>query len=929
MAQLLIEGTSTINTDTPVWTGVNIPRLTDTDLIYRRNFISSLNTQGYMLCSGDENVNAYNNNLDGALIYGNKLVWGGTPSLSIITHGIFTGYNINVHVKYNYLDGVPMGIVRKSNGMTDTSGMVAYNIVKNGKPGIVVKGMNGIKIYNNTLYSSLTSAVCNRSLVEVYENSDISPVGSASGAKIKNNIFYTVYKGINSIWVGNAGCLTGFECDYNIYWCEEGDNLPSFNYLGSIYTWAQWRALGYDTHSVVINPNFFDTITFVPRARLNYGVNLGTTYLTGLALGATWDLDRLTDYQNQDGTWQVGARIYGSATDIGADYYVANWGSDTNDGSFNSPFKTWERLDDVMVAGDLAYIRGGIYRTTYANSASAFSRWHHLHGTALNPINILNYPDESPVLNLDNVVPTYTYIIALYVYSCDYLNIKGLRVTGLAQTALQTGGVSGIFHTTCTYCTIELCDADHLGGYGFVVNQSHHITWRNCDAHHLADPYHNYENANGFNATGGDTSTFLYFYGCRAWCCCDDGWDFFDHDGYIEIDRCWAFWNGYSDEGITPYGGGADGNGFKLGPCFTDHATEHLRTVKNSLAVRNMVNGFDQNTADFSCIMWLYNNVAFGNYNGFEFNRPLGIANILRNNIAYSNSNVNAVVAAGATNDHNSWNGVVTVTDADFKSLIDSVLDGVRQSDGSLPKLDFLHLETGSDLRNAGINLGGANGYDGDGYGWNAIPSIGAFEYIGAPGVGIKYETTITHSVPTIPMFVRDIPAWMTVWNDDDAVEVLEGGQIASGTTLALYPNSQNNGAERTGVITIEDNTPYLNNVLLTVTQGAAPLPISVNVINHPSETHMYIDEYNAYNAVGSTLVVFDCIPWHSQFGEGALLNLRIMIRRNNSGYVYGVTPTYIEMNNMESNGPFSVNMTVASSPGDTLTILLWTEPLN
>ena len=47
-----------------------------------------------------------------------------------------------------------MGLIRKSNGMTNTSGGVAYNIVnKTQATGIVVKGMNGVNIYNNTLYS--------------------------------------------------------------------------------------------------------------------------------------------------------------------------------------------------------------------------------------------------------------------------------------------------------------------------------------------------------------------------------------------------------------------------------------------------------------------------------------------------------------------------------------------------------------------------------------------------------------------------------------------------------------------------------------------------------------------------------------------------------------------------------------------------------
>ena len=59
--------------------------------------------------------------------------------------------------------------------------------------------------------------------------------------------------------------LTGFESDYNVYYCETGS--PKFNAGGSVKTFAQWQALGYDIHSVVINPNFKDFINFVPVSK--------------------------------------------------------------------------------------------------------------------------------------------------------------------------------------------------------------------------------------------------------------------------------------------------------------------------------------------------------------------------------------------------------------------------------------------------------------------------------------------------------------------------------------------------------------------------------------------------------------------------------------------------------------------------------------
>jgi hypothetical protein len=136
---LTIEGTTVNNTD-DTWLGVNIPRSTPTTFTYRNNSITSVNAHGYMLQAGDESIGSTNNMLDGEVITGNKFTWNGTDMTSI-THGVFTGHNKNAILKYNYLNKVPMGLIRKSaNDMTNTSGGVAYNIVIDPAVGVVVKG---------------------------------------------------------------------------------------------------------------------------------------------------------------------------------------------------------------------------------------------------------------------------------------------------------------------------------------------------------------------------------------------------------------------------------------------------------------------------------------------------------------------------------------------------------------------------------------------------------------------------------------------------------------------------------------------------------------------------------------------------------------------------------------------------------------------
>ncbi len=327
---LTIEGQTYTNSD-DTWLGVNIPRSVPTALTFRNNSISSVNRFGYMLQAGDENPAITNNNLDGEIITGNKFTWSGTDK-KCITHGLFAGNNINALIKYNYLDHVPMGIIRKSaSNMSNSAGGVAYNIVKSGAVAINVKGMSNVYIYNNTLYTDRTTSETWRGLIDIYTNTDVSPISVSHGTKIFNNIFYTKYQ-TYCIQIDDVESLTGLESDYNIFYCESG--TPMFDYCGSAKTFAQWQALGYDTHSVVINPNFKDYVNFVPAARLDYGTDLGSTWKDGLSINARWGTtDPATTAQN--GKWQVGAVVY--AAPVVNNPPVVSISSPSKSNSFISP----------------------------------------------------------------------------------------------------------------------------------------------------------------------------------------------------------------------------------------------------------------------------------------------------------------------------------------------------------------------------------------------------------------------------------------------------------------------------------------------------------------------------------------------------------------------------------------------------------------
>jgi hypothetical protein len=760
---LTINGETVTDATTGDWGGRVIARTVPTALTYTNNSITSVNTSGYMLQAGDEGVGTYNNNLDGAVIIGNKLTWNGTDMTSL-THGLFTGCNINVSLKYNYLYQVPMGIIRKSaSSMVNVSGGLAYNILNKTFIGVVVKGISGVNIYNNTFYSNRTweNTASGRGLIDVYTNTDGGVYSVSHNTKIKNNIFYTKYQIVN-IRILDEESLTGFESDYNVYYCEEDE--PLFDYVGELMTFSEWQDLGYDTHSVIIDPDFVDFTNFIPSVRLNYGTNLGTTWQTGLSTGATWTTGSSPSTTTQNGTWQVGARIYAEETppETG-DYYLSPAGDDDGAGTIEDPWFSLEKAWTAIVPGDIVYLRGGTYEMTESQELEGVS------GTNSLPISILAYPGETPIITKAGSW-NHSQNAGIYLEG-DYFHWKGITITGFTQES-TSGNWMGFRTAYSEHNTFELIDYYNNSSGFEITDGCNDILVLNSDFHHNYDPITEgdaYGNADGCacNPSPGATVTFR---GCRFWSNSDDGLDLYAANGLVIIDKCWAWSNGYAEDGVTK---GGNGCGYKLGVTTGNYSTTHLRTVTNSLAFHNRQGGFAQNSAQ--CVSWIYNNTAYHNADGsdvyrlnFEF-AEASIVHVLRNNIAYANQHPSNLQANydNCITSNNTWNGSVTVSDADFVSVSMTGVDGVRQSNGNLPNIDFLKLAEGSDLIGAGTNVGLTE--DGIGNLWNTTPdnpSMGAFEFGSEPppdipvtGIyvhGTGNATTITIDKGTLQM-VADI----------------------------------------------------------------------------------------------------------------------------------------------------------------------------
>ena len=104
-------------------------------------------------------------------------------------------------------------------------------------------------------------------------------------------------------------------------------------------------------------------------------------------------------------------------------YYVSPNGNDDNNGlTITTSFQTIERATYAVSPGDTVFIRNGIYTKTYPESLIAYLT---ISGTAGNPITFRNYPDETPILQMNS-----TNWAGISINGNDYIIIDGLTIIG-------------------------------------------------------------------------------------------------------------------------------------------------------------------------------------------------------------------------------------------------------------------------------------------------------------------------------------------------------------------------------------------------------------------------------------------------------------------------------------------------------------------
>jgi len=521
----------------------------------------------------------------------------------------------------------------------------------------------------------------------------------------------------------------------------------------------------------------------------------------------------------------------------GNTYYVSTSGSDSNPGTITQPWATLQKAVTMAYPGDIVYIRGGVYKPAthigYSGAVGMVIRPKDnigRSGTPGNPISYIAYPPDYesgnfPIIDGSLLTSVDGWNQGIIIEFAQYIVIKGLTVRNIKQgPQFLVNGVPaqcwaiGYTASGCANMTFENCTSHDIQGRGYWYDSGAWNIWDgpnapftsdttrfiNCDAYNLYDAL---STSPGNSADGWKCGNYvrgvLYITGCRAWNYSDDAIDP-GGAGKKFITSCWMMSTTKYDISTTwpMEGGGLKTGGF--GDDQTGHYDPNGRyvVVKNCIAAYCKGYGFYNNLeADAQNNAQYLNNIAYRCYSGFsDIFRPVTRTTEYRNNISiYSTSKQsgydplyevaiyypssypasnNNWLGTNSTTDWPGWkyNPAVSVTDADFVSVDANELTTPRKSDGSLPDINFLRLAAGSDLIDAGVDVGLPY--------YGSAPDMGYSEYtagaVVAPSplyissvienatparLDITYSLTLANIVPAASAFtviVNSVPRTVT-----------------------------------------------------------------------------------------------------------------------------------------------------------------------
>lgn len=297
-------------------------------------------------------------------------------------------------------------------------------------------------------------------------------------------------------------------------------------------------------------------------------------------------------------------------------YYVSTEGDDSNPGTIAEPWRTLRRAAEQAAAGDIVYVRAGVYSEMLEIAQS---------GTPGTPIKFAAYPGEKVVIDGRNEIPSS--FTGLVTVSGSWVTVSGFEVRNS-----QYMGV-GLFgqHVTVSDLYVHHSQRNGIliaGDYGKVQDSE---VWRNS----LFNEFHE----SGSNDSGLSAARDLV-----------DGVT--DH-AVIKGNTVWENWG----EGISSY----EANGTIIeGNISHDNLTTniYISDSTNVLCTRNLVfmdpdsyiNGYsahvgimlgDERYTPPSAHIKVTNNIAYGNHRNFYWWQGVqggGMDDVLVANNTFANS---------------------------------------------------------------------------------------------------------------------------------------------------------------------------------------------------------------------------------------------------------------------------------------------------
>lgn len=454
-----------------------------------------------------------------------------------------------------------------------------------------------------------------------------------------------------------------------------------------------------------------DVVSFVIPAgvtQLTFTFDNDTTQNVAVTPGATYQIP--TNLNRRyikfiDANASVGG---GTPVNPPAGVYVSSAGSDTTgDGSFSNPYRTVAHAWAQATAGQTVWLLTDI---TLPNSGTAQGLILSSGGTSGNFKRLAGYPlgtRRAVDLGLQKLASWGGSGIRV---SGAFIEFNSILIRNLVYDpaipdaqyidALNWRGTDGRFINS---------EIAFINGRGLTVGEGGNATGfyaLNSDFHDCRDPRSNYGDADGVQVFTDPGETGVTFEYCRFWNNSDDGIDLFFADEPVTIFGCWAFGNGFRENGITA---GGDGVGFKFGGIQTP-AAAHL--IERCLSHGNRYMGADSNGNDVGSTVRRCTFIESGSYSLGAYDNGVPVQII--ENVKYGAPLV--VTGSAVVQTRNSWNtppGIGAENSNWFQSLNPAGLTNARAADGSLPLIAFARPAAGSPLLTASGTGGPIGAFDG------------------------------------------------------------------------------------------------------------------------------------------------------------------------------------------------------------------------